>query len=208
MDSSSLPFIPLLVLVVVIATIVKSSVIYVRKNQCAVILRLGRYHSTAMQGVHLIVPFIDHAIKVDYERDIPHWRTLSERERIGAAQSLAILGKIEKDFSISRDAFPAVPRSGILQEYSAANRNLAELDTLSSWLTERASSQTGKNIAYEELPVLRLRESAAKVLLTAESEQTWKIELPYLTASHTGPLHFSLTLDRTQLEQILRSARS
>lgn len=209
MDLSSLPVIPLIVLGVVIATIVKSSVIYVRKNQCAVIMRIGRYHSTAMQGLHLLVPFLDRATRVDYQRDIPHWRTLSERERIGAAQSLAILGTIEKDFRIDHEQIsPGVLKSPLVREYMATSPDLAELAALTAWLTERATSQTGNNIAADELAVLRLTESAVRILKTRDSEQTWKIELPYLTANHTGPLHFSFTLDRPQLEQILRSARS
>ena len=90
------------VTLLIFATFAKKSVIFVREGQVVIIFRLARYQRTIVSGVAFLIPLIDVSRKVNIARDVPGWRTMSPQQRISAAQSLVLLGRVDPEFKISR----------------------------------------------------------------------------------------------------------
>ena len=58
------------------------------------------------------------------------------------------------------------------------------------------------NLSDDSMAMQRLKEEAEKAKLTLSSSQSTEINLPFITASETGPKHMTMTLTRSKLEQL------
>lgn len=70
------------------------------------------------------------------------------------------------------------------------------------FITEFKNSN-GMDISKDKNVVQRLREAAEKAKIELSSALQSEINLPYLTATSAGPLHFNYTLTRAKLESVV-----
>src|SRR3954462_7067947 len=75
-------------------------------------------------------------------------------------------------------------------------------DRVVSWLVERFKNGHGIDLSKDKMAMQRLREAAekAKIELSSSSETT--INLPYITASDSGPLHLEEKLTRSEFQRM------
>jgi regulator of protease activity HflC (stomatin/prohibitin superfamily) len=69
-----------IVITLVALVLVAGSVRAVRETERLAILRLGRFVGLRGPGVVWTFPFVDKAIRVDLDREVPRWRSLSDEE--------------------------------------------------------------------------------------------------------------------------------
>ncbi|MDR0967994.1 MAG: molecular chaperone DnaK [Rickettsiales bacterium] len=70
-------------------------------------------------------------------------------------------------------------------------------------LISEFKSQTGIDISGDKLAIQRLKEAAEKAKIELSSKTTTDINLPFLTANASGPVHFNTTLTRAKLESLV-----
>ncbi|MCL1892296.1 MAG: Hsp70 family protein, partial [Alphaproteobacteria bacterium] len=70
-------------------------------------------------------------------------------------------------------------------------------------LTSEFKAQTGIDLSGDKLAVQRLKEAAEKAKIELSSKTTTDINLPFLTANASGPVHFNTTLSRAKLESLV-----
>eukprot|EP00249_Psilotum_nudum_P020569 c27762_g1_i1 orf=248-2269(+) len=70
-------------------------------------------------------------------------------------------------------------------------------------LSERFRNQEAMDITADKLALQRLREAAEKAKVELSSALQTEINLPFITATESGPKHFSLTLTRKKLEGLV-----
>jgi hypothetical protein len=199
--------IPVLALVLLLPLLIlaSKSIVIIAQDQLGIVVRLGRYHATLSPGFHLRIPLIDSVKKVDHTSDIPRWNALSPNQRVSAAQSLVLLGKVDLNFKLEMTADKVAEESNKTAEraLSAIPRS-QELDLLVDWLTEQASAQTGVALASDKLAAVRLTEAANKVLGSLSSTEDFEVHLPFLTANSSGPKHFKVALTRAEVDAVLK----
>ncbi len=71
-------------------------------------------------------------------------------------------------------------------------------------LAERFQQQTGVDIRTDTRAVWRLREAAELAKIELSTSTTARINLPFLTARGSEPLHLDLELTRAELERLVR----
>lgn len=64
-------------------------------------------------------------------------------------------------------------------------------------------TQSGVDISEEAMALQRLKEAAENAKIELSSAAQTDINLPFLTASQNGPLHFNLTLTKAKFEQMI-----
>ncbi len=64
----------------VVVVLVALGLRVVPERQRIAVMRLGRYVGLRGPGVVFVLPFIDRAIRLNLDHDIPNWRALSEDE--------------------------------------------------------------------------------------------------------------------------------
>ena len=62
---------------------------------------------------------------------------------------------------------------------------------------------TGIDLSADKLALQRLKEAAEKAKIELSSKTTTDINLPFITANASGPLHFNTTLTRAKLESLV-----
>ena len=70
-------------------------------------------------------------------------------------------------------------------------------------LKSEFKSQTGVDLSTDKLALQRLKEAAEKAKIELSSKSSTDINLPYLTANASGPVHFNTTLSRAKLESLV-----
>jgi molecular chaperone DnaK len=65
--------------------------------------------------------------------------------------------------------------------------------------------QTGVDLTNDKMATQRLREAAEKAKIELSQSTTTSVNLPYLTASSDGPLHFELDLTRAEFQRLTQS---
>lgn len=185
------------VLLVFIVMLIARAVVIVSENHRGAVVRLGRYMKTLAPGLRFRIPFIDLVTRVDLDANLPGWRGLSERELEAAVESLVMLGTPAGPGSLGKR--PASP--------AKADGDGAEARALASWLVKTAGDQIGIDLSNDQMARQRIAERASGVLDDLRSSDTAQISLPFLAADSSGPKHFSLTVTRAELGQILGSGR-
>ncbi|AXN02575.1 molecular chaperone DnaK [Candidatus Karelsulcia muelleri] len=73
---------------------------------------------------------------------------------------------------------------------------------LMNWLIKEFKEEQGINLADDAIAYQRLKESAEKAKIELSSTTKTEINLPYITATPTGPKHLVKTLTRAKFEKL------
>ncbi len=71
------------------------------------------------------------------------------------------------------------------------------------WLAEEFKSDEGLDLREDAMALQRLREAAEKAKIELSSSAQTEINLPYVTATASGPKHLVRTLSRAKFEQLI-----
>ncbi len=71
------------------------------------------------------------------------------------------------------------------------------------YLVAEFKSSNGVDLTADKLALQRLKEAAEKAKIELSSKTTTDINLPYLTANASGPVHFNISLSRAKLESLV-----
>ncbi|MCL2331386.1 MAG: molecular chaperone DnaK, partial [Proteobacteria bacterium] len=71
------------------------------------------------------------------------------------------------------------------------------------YLIDEFKKSNGIDLSGDKLAMQRLKEAAEKAKIELSSRETTDINLPFLTANASGPVHFNITLSRARLEQLV-----
>lgn len=70
------------------------------------------------------------------------------------------------------------------------------------WLADSFKQEEGIDLRNDPMALQRLKDAAEKAKIELSSSSTTEINLPYITATNTGPKHLVRTLTRAQFEQL------
>ncbi len=70
------------------------------------------------------------------------------------------------------------------------------------WLADEFKSKEGVDLRQDPMAMQRLKEAAEKAKIELSSSPSTEINLPYITATASGPKHLVLTLTRPKFEQL------
>lgn len=70
------------------------------------------------------------------------------------------------------------------------------------WLVEKFKSEKGIDLSQDPTALQRLKEAAEKAKIELSQKLEAQINLPYVSASDTGPLHLDYTLTRSAFEEM------
>ena len=70
------------------------------------------------------------------------------------------------------------------------------------WLADEFQKEEGIDLRQDPMALQRLKEAAEKAKIELSSSTSTEINLPYITATATGPKHLVKTLTRSQFEQL------
>src|SRR6187401_2658822 len=70
------------------------------------------------------------------------------------------------------------------------------------WLIAEFKRDQGIDLSADRVALQRLRESAEKAKIELSSTQSTEINLPFISANASGPIHLQITLTRSKLEQL------
>jgi molecular chaperone DnaK len=70
------------------------------------------------------------------------------------------------------------------------------------WLSAEFKKDQGIDIGSDRVALQRIREAAEKAKIELSSAQSTEINLPFITANASGPIHLQITLTRSKLEQL------
>ncbi|WP_289825797.1 molecular chaperone DnaK [uncultured Duncaniella sp.] len=73
------------------------------------------------------------------------------------------------------------------------------------WLADEFKKEEGIDLRQDAMALQRLKEAAEKAKIELSSTTSTEINLPYITATATGPKHLVKTLTRAQFEQLADS---
>ena len=76
-------------------------------------------------------------------------------------------------------------------------------DKIISWLAEEFEKEEGLDLRKDPMALQRLKEAAEKAKIELSSSMQTEINLPYITATATGPKHLVRTLTRAKFEQLI-----
>jgi molecular chaperone DnaK len=79
--------------------------------------------------------------------------------------------------------------------------NIDEL--IVDWLFKKFKGDTGIDISKDPMAVQRLKEAAEKAKIELSSSASTDINLPFLTADHTGPKHLTVSISRSEFEKMI-----
>jgi len=71
-----------------------------------------------------------------------------------------------------------------------------------NWLAEEFKSEEQIDLRVDPMALQRLKEAAEKAKIELSSSSSTEINLPYITATQTGPKHLVRTLSRAKFEQL------
>ena len=72
-----------------------------------------------------------------------------------------------------------------------------------NWLAEEFNAEEGMDLRKDPMALQRLKEAAEKAKIELSSASQTEINLPYVTATATGPKHLVRTLTRAKFEQLI-----
>lgn len=71
-----------------------------------------------------------------------------------------------------------------------------------NWMVSDFKSENGIDLSKDSIALQRLKDSAEKAKIELSSSSQTEINLPYITAGESGPLHFVKTLSRSKFDQL------
>ena len=71
-----------------------------------------------------------------------------------------------------------------------------------NWMADRFKAENGVDLRNDKMVMQRLKEAAEKAKIELSGMSTTNINLPFITATAAGPLHFDATLTRAEFERI------
>ncbi len=72
-----------------------------------------------------------------------------------------------------------------------------------NWLAEEFNSEEGMDLRKDPMALQRLKEASEKAKIELSSTTSTEINLPYITATASGPKHLVRTLSRAKFEQLI-----
>lgn len=75
-------------------------------------------------------------------------------------------------------------------------------DVIINWMADEFKSEEGVDLKGDAIALQRLKEAAEKAKIELSSSSQTEINLPYITATATGPKHLVKTLTRAKFEQL------
>ena len=79
-----------------------------------------------------------------------------------------------------------------------------DVDTkIINWLADEFKSDEGMDLREDPMALQRLKEAAEKAKIELSSSTQTEINLPYITATSSGPKHLVRTLSRAKFEQLI-----
>jgi len=75
-------------------------------------------------------------------------------------------------------------------------------EVLMDWMLTQFKNEQGVDLSKDKMAVQRLKEAAEKAKIELSSSQETSINLPFLTATDAGPLHFEQTLSRAKFNEL------
>lgn len=72
-----------------------------------------------------------------------------------------------------------------------------------NWLADEFNSEEGLDLRKDPMALQRLKEAAEKAKIELSSTTSTEINLPYITATASGPKHLVRTLTRAKFEQLI-----
>ena len=70
------------------------------------------------------------------------------------------------------------------------------------WIVNRFKAENGVDLRNDKMVMQRLKEAAEKAKIELSGMSSTNINLPFITATANGPLHFDATLTRAEFERI------
>jgi molecular chaperone DnaK len=70
------------------------------------------------------------------------------------------------------------------------------------WLIAEVKRDQGIDLSADRVALQRVREAAEKAKVELSSTQSTEINLPFISANASGPIHLQMTLTRSKLEQL------
>jgi molecular chaperone DnaK len=77
-------------------------------------------------------------------------------------------------------------------------------NAVTEWVASEFQKESGVNVRSDKMAMQRVRDAAEKAKIELSSVMETQVNLPFLTATHEGPKHLSLTLTRAKLEELVR----
>lgn len=71
------------------------------------------------------------------------------------------------------------------------------------WIVDEFRSETGIDLTQDKMAMQRLKEAAEKAKIELSTLKETEINLPFITADHTGPKHLLMKLTRAKFEQLV-----
>ncbi len=71
-----------------------------------------------------------------------------------------------------------------------------------NWLVESFKGDHGVDLSKDNMAVQRLKEAAEKAKIELSQVQTTQINLPFITATDSGPLHLDVSLSRAKFQDL------
>ncbi len=75
---------------------------------------------------------------------------------------------------------------------------------LIDWMLKTFKDEQGVDLSNDKMAVQRLKEASEKAKIELSSSQETSINLPFLTATDAGPLHFEQTLTRAKFNELTK----
>ena len=75
-------------------------------------------------------------------------------------------------------------------------------DRIISWMADRFKAENGVDLRNDKMVMQRLKEAAEKAKIELSGMSSTNINLPFITATAAGPLHFDATLTRAEFDKI------
>ena len=71
-----------------------------------------------------------------------------------------------------------------------------------NWMADKFKAENGVDLRNDKMVMQRLKEAAEKAKIELSGMSSTNINLPFITATASGPLHFDATLTRAEFEKI------
>ncbi len=78
-------------------------------------------------------------------------------------------------------------------------------DAIINWLADEFKQEEGMDLREDKMALQRLKEAAEKAKIELSSASTTEINLPYITATNSGPKHLVRQLSRSKFEQLIET---
>lgn len=76
-------------------------------------------------------------------------------------------------------------------------------ERIMKWLVEEFKKEHGIDLSKDKMAMQRLKDAAEKAKIELSSTTSTNINLPFITATESGPLHLDVTLTRAKFEELI-----